>query len=1135
MLPTIAGDKYPPEQTTGDAASIDKLPLGEPPEESSLENPPRMDSLHTDLLDTNSETNNLLDSSIDETNESQGETRQKECKRPQERILQEFRLSAIPDRLTLSNVRYIEGDEAVEILAEWAIAKCQNVTSYPTEPAKRILKRYDFARAGGWAAWGTTLNGEQGIVPIVKPREPRSDFQKIGKTIKYETPAQAEALPILPYVDPETAALIYQRYGIEPIAGETFWQAVKRCNLPIAICEGLKKALACIAHGLPAIAVRGIAQWHKKGSDELHDVIATFATSKRPIAVIFDQDAKERTWRDVRLQRSKLAAALELQGSLPTLPQWDLALGKGIDDCLLSQGENAQAWFDAVIAHAPTLKAIRRDEWQQRAFETISRSSRLSYPVERATTGEYLPELPELEPGAIHVLSASMNAGKTTRIGKDWVQWAITQGWNVLVLAPLNSLGQQTAMDLDLPHIHSYGKTPDQQEALLCDISYRHGVVMCPDSLHRLPDWFFERPLLLVLDEANQVIEHIAIGNTLGSRWSGILEKFTATLRHAIATGAIVLAEDGIPDRAVTFVKTLSGGESVRVVTHQKHGIPWDCTVYRGQASGFRARFLQVLEEDGSLLFVSSSQKEGKRMERAIRERFSDQKVARIDSETNQKGEFTAFFECPDTWLETHQPDVLILSPSAKSGVSIQGGVEAENAYFAAVWGYFPTLTTDTHMQMLGRFRPSVPRVVFCPDFALSSGDESLLNPRAIKRRLQSNAKAIAGVYGLDDLLEAADDRSELMAAIETAVMDYLAQSLAVAGAQKSILHLSVVERLEKAGHSVTVETMEKDAAAAQLWKEIQEELWQEDAAAIAAAAVEPGEHTTTWASTVLESNERSLEDRLLARKVLWREEFPGVLFDCPEECYRALCEDYGAMRRGVRAQAKAENLEGTKEADRAATEAVLNGNVRALHRLPKNYAQAMLRSKSGVLELLNGNPYSNADPRAIAVKTFALHYAREISYFLRLTIKADQTPVEICHKLLAQLGLERDKPGRPGAIAAVGRPGKRGEQKDLVYAINVEFDPLRVRLLEAARRKLSESVSSTRIDQNLPLRVDDTAASLPLTEGIAGGQRVLEGRSLGDLVESTDGGEFARVGAVAGWTDGMTRYASSIALRAAA
>ncbi|HEY9907850.1 MAG TPA: DUF3854 domain-containing protein, partial [Thermosynechococcaceae cyanobacterium] len=419
-------------------------------------------------------------------------------------VLEEFRASAVPDRLTLANVQWVQGDEAVEVLTEHAIASVQKVSSYITEPAKQILKRYEFAKAGGWVVFGTTLGGGSGSVAYFKPKFPRLDFEK-RKRIKYETTAQTEALPILPYVDDETAAAIYQRYRVTPLEGETFWQAVRRCNLPVGLCEGLKKALSLIAHGIPAIAIRGITQWHKKGTNQLHDAIADFATPKRHIFVVFDQDERLATRQNVTLQTLKLGTALERCGCKVSIPVWAGQLGKGIDDALYGQGESSQSWLDFLLKVALPLTCYRQSDRVQRELEVIDKLNRLSYLVERATEGDYLPELPRLQRSAIHVLRAAMNAGKTTRIGQDWVKWAIALGWNVLVLAPLNSLGEQTAQDWGLPHIHTYGTSADQQRALWADVSHSHGVVMCPDSLHRLQQqiWFFDRPLRLVLEEAN--------------------------------------------------------------------------------------------------------------------------------------------------------------------------------------------------------------------------------------------------------------------------------------------------------------------------------------------------------------------------------------------------------------------------------------------------------------------------------------------------------------------------------------------------------------------------------------------------------------------------------------------------------
>ena len=494
-----------------------------------------------------------------------------------------------------------------------------------------------------------------------------------------------------------------------------------------------------------------------------------------------------------------------------------------------------------VLGKATTLKQCKRDGQIPAALERIDQLNKLSYPVERATEGEYLPKLPDLQEGAIHVLSAGMNSGKTRQIGVDWVKAAKALDWHILVLTPLNSLGQQAANNWELPHIHSVSRNAER--VLWEDVRKQQGVVMCPDSFQRLPQWFRQKPILLILDEVNQVIEHISEGDTLGDRWVAIQENFAAISQHAIQLGAIVLSEDGIPDRAVNFIKEVSGGKIVRVFTHRKQGVPWDTTVLSGQVSGFRTRLLERAKQGKRLLIVTSSQLEAKRTDRAISEIAPSLKVVRIDSETNEQGKFKSFFETPDCWLNANQPDILILSPSARSGVSIEGGVSIENAYFDSVWGYFPALATDTHWQLLGRYRPSVPRFIFIPPFILSNGAESLRNPRAIKRRLKSNAMAIANVYGLSESLSAFDNRAGATAHIEYAVLDYLAVSRAVTGSQKLIAYHALVSRLEEAGHFVREEKLCKDSETITFWKTIQEAIWREDASTYAEIALDGSEH----------------------------------------------------------------------------------------------------------------------------------------------------------------------------------------------------------------------------------------------------------------------------------------------------
>lgn len=964
-----------------------------------------------------------------------------------QRILNEFRGSAIPDALTLSNVTYAEGEEAIELLCEEAIAAAQKVISYRTQPVKRIYKRYEHMEAGAWFAWGTTLSGDRGSVAYAKPYTARQYIEdgKL-KTIKYETAPSCEALPILPFVDDDTAQQIYNHYGVKPKPGETFWQVVDRCGLPIAITEGLKKALCLIAHNIPAIALRGVTCWKRKGTTELHEVISHFATPGREILIAFDQDTKPKTVRDVRRQALKLGEALEKFGANVRYLIWEPTEGKGIDDAI-ANAENPHQWLDTTKSNALTLNAYKQISKNAAALEMIGRLNRLSYPIERDTEGEYLPELPPLIEGAIHLLIAAMNTGKTTRIGADWVKPAIAAGYRVLVLAPLNSLGQQTAHAWGLPHIND---TLDTQQ-LWEDVRRSGGVVMCPDSLPKIPLWFWDAPILLVLDEANQVIEHTFEGQTLGSRYDVTLQRFGEAIQRA---AAIVLSEADLPDRAVNAIRAIAGEDKpVRAFRHRKQGEKWPCSVFTGQASGYRALMLEQVVSRKHLI-LTSSQREARRAERAIHKRHPSLKVVRIDSETNQNGQFKAFFSSPDAWLKKHAPDVLILSPSAKSGVSIEGGVSVEDAYFSKVWGFFPALATDTHMQLLGRYRPPVPRMIFAPEFILASGDEAIAHPYGIARRFRTNATALAHLHGLAALIDESD-RDELSLLLEGVTLQYLIQAKAVAGCQKSVAHDALVAALEANGHQVTCFKVSKNAAASQLWKVVQEEVWREDATAIASSAIDPGIHTPAWAKDKLDSHDASNDERIRAHKVLWREEFPGIAFDDEEECYQALCLNFGAMRRGVLTQVAAENLEATKAAEFRAAEAVLSGKIRSPHRLPRQYAKAWVLEKTGVLGLLDGKAYSNTDPKAIAIKETALKYRGEILYWLRLQIKEDQTPVEVCDKLLKKLGIEK-----ANGMLEVTRPGRRGEQLARLYRVNIEASPVRARLLESARSKLYGSVS---------------------------------------------------------------------------
>lgn len=973
----------------------------------------------------------------------------------EEWILTDLKSSGISDEIIALNVHILEGESAIEILTEHEIAQTQgNGTVAVNRKTQAILKRYEFAAKGGWVAYGTTIAGGVGSVAYFKPRHPRISFEK-RKQIKYETPAKAQALPILPFVDDETAQKIYGKYRVTPQEEEPFWQVVWRFNLPISITEGLKKALLLIQEGYPAICLRGIANWHCKGTRELFPILQHFATRDRNISIVFDQDIKPKTIANVACQIRQLGQVLQNYGCDVFVTTWNHASGKGIDDAFVQEGSD---WLDQTM-----VASLALDEWKQcglkrQYFEIIRRLKTLSLSPDRDTIGGYLPELPSIEIGSVTVLAANTGSGKTVRTEEDTIRKWRKSGGNVLVLSMLNSLGKQIAQNANIPHISDYGDS--RYGDFLSAITEAHGAALCVDSLRKIPDWFLsERPLLLVLDEVNQFFDHAIGGETLGSKQPEILDHFAEICLLCGMSGAIVIAEAEVHPRSLELIKTYSGSDKIRYFRHHRNNAPWQVSIGSGRLDGFMKKILlnavagTGYGEKKRFLIPTDSQASGKRIERRLKREFPTAKIVRVDSETNREGRFSQFFDSPDIWLEQNQPDFLIVSPSIKTGVSITWeGFDAVYAFFTGA------VDPDGWLQMLGRYRPAVPRFVCVPYFVPTSGDESLIFPRAINRRLNQDRQVVSTHFAIEALTETDERRISIL----TAAQQYYCDMSALRGAQKAIARDYLISVLREVGHEIGIEEWGVCADEARILAEIREEIDREDANDFAVSSTCD---SVEEAYRIL-SSECSLFDEIKAKKTLYCNDFPGIHFDDPEGCYWILSRKRGSMRRGVQMQAAIENLTAAKELDREQVEAVCTNEIGMIHRLPRNYIRAKLLEQSGILQFANrGSELRNSDPRCIAVREWAVRYRQYIRYYFGLTISLEytdskgrkrHTPIDICSKLLGKLNLE---------LKAVKRVGARNDRgriyqvaiRDVAPDQQAEAWEYRQKALEASRRRLAE------------------------------------------------------------------------------
>ena len=901
---------------------------------------------------------------------------------------------------------------------------------------------------------------EDGSLWQGKAFNPMPDWSKgKGKFRKYEFPAGVGQRAFLPVVPPEIREKINQRYSVIVPSIGSFWDWVKdHPEIPIILTEGGKKSLSLLSQGYVAIALSGVNGGYrtnqtvdgekvKLAAPELIADVARFATKGREITIAFDQDRKAETIRKVRAATKAFGKLLQAQGCEVFITDWHFELGKGVDDALVNQGDNGASWLDSTIDHAMPFEKWMTIGKVDAFLNQIKAAKKLTIKPDRYTTGDRLPELPSLQIGKLTVVEAFAASGKTYQIGVIGSAWKKAGGY-VLYLTMLNTLGMQASTVLNIPHIHDYDVSTSEGYGLLCsDIRHRQGIALCYDSLHRIPADFFERPIMLIVDECNQGMDHLAKGETLGDRQTEIVDIFTNIATVAAAGGAIVLAEHQVYPHTLKYVQELSECDEVQYIKHDRVSDPWNVEMFVGHPMTYGAQRLHAIEalKTGKrIIWATTSQANAEIMEFRFKLEFPNKKIVRIDSKTNRGGKFSQFFTKPDPWLEREQPDILILSPSAKTGVSITW------AGFDAVYGFFPSLDTDTHFQHLARYRPPVPRYICIPSFIQGNGDEIYFKSDDISQRSEFNREAAIKLFGIEALTQEDDYRAK----VRLATMEFYAASTALKACQKAIAGESLRYELERAGHNVKLVNDHPDwdfcdASESGVidrviqenvtYKDCREQIWRDDSRKMAAS----GTYDTTDEALQVLAREASLEDEIKAQKTLLKEEFPGVSFDNADECYWMLSQQRGAMRRGVNLQAAAENLEVVKAIDAEKAEALINNPIGLNHRLPKQAFKALMLDHIGILELANlvGSDVTigNDDPRCIEMRDRALKYRTEFKYRFGIDIQPEyvdhkgrrqHTPIDVIGKLLRCFNLD---------TVAVKRPkAKKGEQRDRLYRVCV-------------------------------------------------------------------------------------------------
>jgi len=858
--------------------------------------------------------------------------------------------SAIDPDVWYDNVKLVlpSWQAPIEFLGG-SIERKQRVRNYITVESARMILRYAHLEHGYWVVYG-----EKGEVPYAKPYRPR--VNQDGKVIKYENPPGLPATPVLPWMP------------------SVSWAEVKADpRIPVAVVEGAKKAMSLISFGLPAVGIRGITQWHAKDEKDPWPVLVELARGGRVIYLFPDQDQKVRTRSDVYRQNLKLGVALERCGARVRLVEWDLSLGKGIDDVLAGLGPRAMRWLEEAVANARGIRELRRaaDVAQARRVVLSDLGD------ERQVVRGFLPQV-KLEAREILALDAPMGTGKTTRIGEMARRW-IAEGGQVAVFSPLNSLGQQTAERWGLPHVHDY--SPKQANILRADVTARGGVVACINSIERVVQALDpQRKLLVVIDEANQTLLDAVEGGTLKNKWTPKLKGFSELLQRA---STVVLSEHLLRQDTVTLMESLVG-MPVRWLRYTKWGSPWLVRLYDDpDANGLRADVVERLQAGGRVLLLSTSQRECARWELWAQEHGI--RHARIDGETNENGMFADFFRDPNAWLQKEQPQLLIASPSVKTGVSI------EVDYFDLVVGLFPALDSTTALQMLGRYRPTIERWVWRPAYVPPEPDDQG-NRLRVFAALRDELVAFKG-----------DPR-----ALDNPWMRFYVATRARRWAEKIAARESLVWLLEHGGHQVERVTRDPEVrkAIGSLWGDYTERVeWEW---AVRQAKVDVDEDVE-WAREILDSLEASTTARLAAHKILVQDEFPGARWDTPE-LWLAHRQYKGKARRVVEGAADQETRQKAMAED---TRKVIGDpdcvtDLVPVHRLPRKHAdyalaKVFLPLVRPLIEAGRVDPMGEAEAKVVEV---ARRHERMLARYWGIHLKKTDSVTSIVNRILRKFGV---------------------------------------------------------------------------------------------------------------------------------
>ncbi len=600
------------------------------------------------------------------------------------------------------------------------------------------MKRYNHCAKGGWWCHGLDpLNDWQPMEwGTFKPNSPAKSQD--GKVIKYEHPPNISTrlfcLRVTKEIWAKTANLFKAKLPTKievDIQGEAigFWQWILDVQIPIVICEGVKKAATLLTYGYPAIALPGINSGYRVVRDfqgntvgrNLIPELAIFANRKQELSICFDYEIIPRKAKLLDTAIVHLGELLQQAGcniKVIRLP----GIEKGVDDFIVAQGIDA---FHSIYQQALDLEID---------LAQSKKHSELSYPANLALETRYLHNIDFPDCGIVGIKSAK-GTGKTTAL-IPVVAAAQANNRPVLLLTHRIQLGRFLCQRIGVNWINE--QLPKQQSDSLG---------LCLDSMWKLNphDWDGG---VIILDEVEQSLWHLLHSSTCKKKRLAILKTFQHLIARVVETNGLVIAQDAdLSDISIDYLKKLADREIEPwiAINQWRAEKGWDVYFYDSPNPTALIHQLELDLRAGHKCYVTTDSRSGRYGSDTIN-RYIQQTLKQLEDSytktlvvcshtTNTTGHPAVDFVSS---INTQAPeyDAVFVTPTLGTGVSI------DVKHFDRVYGIFQGVIPDTEVrQALARVRANVPRYIWCAKRGMGKIGSGSNNYRSLAYWYQENYK----------------------------------------------------------------------------------------------------------------------------------------------------------------------------------------------------------------------------------------------------------------------------------------------------------------------------------------------------------------------------------------------------------